>query len=58
MGLITGIFAKNSLSDDNLNIRVFEANTQLGSYYRDGMRYMLTRITASRKYTDLSEWKY
>jgi iron complex outermembrane receptor protein len=39
-GLMTGISAKNPLFDDTLNIRGFEANPQLGSYYRDGMRYM------------------
>lgn len=39
-GVMTGISAKNPLFDDTLNIRGFEANPQLGSYYRDGMRYM------------------
>jgi len=40
-GLMTGISAKSPLFDDTLSIRGFEANPQLGSYYRDGMRYMV-----------------
>lgn len=40
-GLMTGISAKSPLFDDTLSIRGFEANPQNGSYYRDGMRYMV-----------------
>jgi iron complex outermembrane recepter protein len=40
-GLMTGISAKSPMFDDTLSIRGFEANPQNGSYYRDGMRYMV-----------------
>lgn len=40
-GVMTGISAKSPIFDDTLSIRGFEANPQNGSYYRDGLRYMV-----------------
>ncbi|QEI05371.1 TonB-dependent siderophore receptor [Pigmentiphaga aceris] len=48
-GLMSGIVAKSSMFEDTMSIRGFEANPQTGSYYRDGMRYMINQYNGKQE---------
>lgn len=48
-GLMPGIVAKSSMFEDTMSIRGFEANPQTGSYYRDGMRYMVNQYNGKQE---------
>jgi iron complex outermembrane receptor protein len=48
-GLMPGIVAKSAMFEDTMSIRGFEANPQTGSYYRDGMRYMINQYNGKQE---------
>ncbi|OZI68023.1 TonB-dependent siderophore receptor [Bordetella genomosp. 1] len=48
-GTMPGIVAKSSMFEDTMSIRGFEANPQTGSYYRDGMRYMINQYNGKQE---------
>ena len=48
-GIMPGIVAKSSMFEDTMSIRGFEANPQTGSYYRDGMRYMINQYNGKQE---------
>lgn len=48
-GLMPGIVAKSGMFEDTMSIRGFEANPQTGSYYRDGMRYMINQYNGKQE---------
>jgi len=48
-GVMPGIVAKSSMFEDTMSIRGFEANPQTGSYYRDGMRYMINQYNGKQE---------
>ncbi|MFY3433834.1 TonB-dependent siderophore receptor [Achromobacter mucicolens] len=48
-GIMPGLVAKSSVFEDTMFIRGFEANPQTGSYYRDGMRYMINQYNGKQE---------
>ena len=48
-GIMPGIVAKSAMFEDTMSIRGFEANPQTGSYYRDGMRYMINQYNGKQE---------
>ncbi|OZI51803.1 TonB-dependent siderophore receptor [Bordetella genomosp. 5] len=48
-GIMPGVVSVNSMFEDTMSIRGFEANPQTGSYYRDGMRYMINQYNGKQE---------